>query len=251
MKKFLKIFIIMIILVITYATIVSALSFTVTMEPSSNTIAESTEFTITVKVSNLDVGPNGINTLSGYIKYDNSIFETISETSIEGINGWAAQYSSDVGKVTLTKGTFTKTEETVFNVTLKTKSGVSGKSGLVKFTNILASNSDTEISATDVSTTITVGTSGGNTANVTNRTGNVTPPPIVVSNKTNTSNTNVLTSNTVNNSGMPSFVNTTNTVDDDIPYTGVEDTIAVLIVGIAILAIIFYIKIEKLNNEMR
>lgn len=44
----------------------SALSFTATMTPSATTVAEATEFTVTVKVSNLDVGTNGINSLKGY-----------------------------------------------------------------------------------------------------------------------------------------------------------------------------------------
>ena len=48
-----------------------------------------------------------------------------------------------------------------------------------------------------------------------------------------------------------SFVNQTNTTDDDIPYTGVEDSLPFLMVGIIILAIVFYIKIERINKELK
>lgn len=258
MKKVYKIAIILIMLVLTYTTVVNALSFTATMQTDHTTIAESTEFLVTVKVSNLDVGPNGINTLSGYFKYDKNIFETINESSIEGINGWGATYASDTGKLTLTKQTFVKTEESVFNVTLKTKTGVSGKEGLIQFINIMASNSEGDISATDISTTIVVGTTGGNTANTSNPPASSNAIPIQPTNRTNNTsnigNTSHNTSNVANNTSRPidSYVNgTTNAIDDDIPYTGVEDHLVFLIVGIVLLAIIFYIKIERLNKEMK
>lgn len=244
-KKFLKIVIIMTMLVITYTTIVNALSFTATMETNSTTVPESTEFTITIKISNLDVGPNGLSGLSGYIKYNKDIFEAINESSIEGINGWDARYASDSQKITLTKTTFVKTEESVFNITLKTKAGVSGKEGVVSFSNIVGTNNDSDISTADISTTITVGNVSGNTANTTsNNTSNVIP--VINTSSNNTSNTNK-----ANNAAGSSFVNQTNTTGDDIPYTGVEDTIPFLMVGIVILAIVFYIKIERINKELK
>ncbi len=251
-EKFLKIVIIMTMIVITFATIVNAYSFTATMETNMTTIPEATEFTVTVKVSNLDVGPNGISGLSGYIKYNKDVFETINESSIEGINGWNAQYASDSSKVTLTKTTFVKSEESVFNITFKTKTGVNGKEGLIQFNNIIATNNDSDISTSDISTTIVVGTVSGNIAN---KTGNIAGNTLrlnATSNKSNTSNiSNVTnTSNKVNNTGT-SFVNKTNTTDDDIPYTGVEDSLPFLMIGIVLLAIVFYIKIERINKELK
>ena len=59
-KKFLKITIVVLMLIWTCSTIVNALSFTATITPSSTTVAESTEFTVSIKVSNLDVGQNDI-----------------------------------------------------------------------------------------------------------------------------------------------------------------------------------------------
>ena len=76
-KKILKITTIMIMFTLVYVSIVNALSFTATITPSSTTVAESTEFTVKIKVSNLDVGTNGINSLSGYLKYDKDGFMSI------------------------------------------------------------------------------------------------------------------------------------------------------------------------------
>ena len=84
-KKILKITTIMIMFTLVYVSIVNALSFTATITPSSTTVAESTEFTVKIKVSNLDVGTNGINSLSGYLKYDKDVFETITDCSFSVI----------------------------------------------------------------------------------------------------------------------------------------------------------------------
>lgn len=251
-KRILKIAIITVMLIFVYANIVSALSFTATMTPSSTTVPESTEFTVSIKISNLDVGSNGINSMSGYLKYDEDVFETINKSSIEGLNGWSPDFNSEGGKVTLTKGTFVKAEEEVFQITFKTKSGVSGKTGKIEFINIVSSNSETTISASDVSTSITVGTDTGNAGNTTNSTGNsasivATPTNNTVTN--NTVNNTTPARNSVGNNAISSYVNSL--TEENIPYTGVEDTIMLFIGVIVVMAIIFYIKFEKINKEIK
>ena len=247
-KKIVKISIIALLLVWVYTTIVNALSFSATMNPSSTAVDESTEFTVRVFVSNLDVGTNGINTLSGTLKYDADVFEEITDSSIEGLNSWSPSFNQSAGKITLTKTTFVKSEEAVFQVTFKTKSNITAESGTILVTNIVASNSETEIKASDISTKITIGADNSNTANVTNEnnTGVLNIVPINVNNtaKNNTSN------NVVNNTSRYNVVNNTST-DDDIPYTGVEDTILYVIIALIAVAIVFYIKFEKVNKEIR
>lgn len=246
-KKFLKIAIIITMLVLTFATVVNALSLTVAMEVTNTTVPEKTEFTVKVKVANLDVGQNGINSINAILKYDDAVFEAVSESSIEGMNGWEAKYDNNSKKITLTKQSFVKTEEEVFNLTLKTKEGVSGKEGIVELKEINAQNSDSTITATDVSVTINVGQVSGNTANTTN-TGN-TQSLIAISNKANNTSTNTNTSNNVANNA----VNNTETepTNTSIPATGVQDGITFLIFGAIILAIIVYIRIELINREIK
>lgn len=251
-KNIFKISVITIMLVLIYTTVASALSFTATMTPSSTTVAESTEFTISVKVSNLDVGQNGINSLSGYLKYDSSVFDAISDSSIEGLNSWSPTFNADSGKITLTKTTFVKSEEAVFQVTFKTKSGVSGKTGTISYTNIVASNSETEIAASDISTTITIGTAANNSANAV---ANNAPTINVVTNTNKTTNTNTNTNKVVNtqnatNNAISSYVNNSSS-NEDIPYTGVEDTLVYVMLVVLALAIIFYVKFEMINKEIK
>lgn len=265
-KKVFSIILMITLIVFSMTMAVSALSFTASMTPSNTTVDEATEFTITVKVSNLDVGTNGINSLSGYLKYDTEVFETISESSIEGLNSWTANFDATTGKIALTKNTFVTSTQEVFQITFKTKSDVTGKSGTISYSNIVASNSESDISATDISTSISVGTaSDTNTTNTTNSISNISviSANTVGSTNNTTSNTNVTnnttnittnntTNNTANNS-VSSYVNTmTNTTSEtDMPDTGVDDTVLMLIFVAIAVAIVFYIKIEKLNKDMR
>lgn len=263
MKKIFLSIIIALLIIFTWSTAVSALSFTATMTPSSTTVQESTEFTVTVKVSNLDVGTNGINSLSGYLKYDTDVFETISASSVEGLNSWSSSFEESTGYISLTKSTFVTSSQDVFQITFKTKSDISGESGTISFSDIVASNSESEISATDISTSITVGTSdsSGNTTN-TNTSTNTSVNTIVANISTTNSNTSNTTNNTTNNTNVANtssvnvvsgYVNTsTNTTSDsDLADTGVDDTILKATFLVIVVAFVFYIKIEKINKDMK
>lgn len=269
-KKFLKIAIVMVLLVFVYSSVVNALSFTATMTPSKTTVPESTEFTVSVKVSNLDVGANGINSLSGYLKYDQNVFEKIGDTSIEALSGWSVSYNAENEKVALTKTSFVKTEESVFQVTFKTKSEIEAESGKIEFTNIVASNSASDINASDISITINIGeesteegngsganVTGTNSANENTSTNNTTISVSTDKKNTNTNsnsskNTNTNTNKSTNTNGVSgAYNNSTNTSEEDIPYTGVEDTIMLLIGAVLVIAFVFYIKFERINKEMK
>lgn len=253
MKTKLLSIVFIIFLIISIITVsANAVSFTATMTPSATTVKEATEFTVTVKVSNLDVGTNGINSLKGNLKYDTAIFETISESNIEGLNSWSAKFDEASGEISLTKNTFVTSTQEVFQITFKTKSGVSGKSGSISYNNIVASNSETNISATDISTSISIGNETNTNTDSNSASGNKTVTINALSSTNNSVNRNNTTNHTVNNS-VSSYVNTmTNTQSqDNIPKTGVNDTILALIFIVVAVAIAFYIKIEKLNNDLK
>jgi len=266
-NKILSCVVIFALIIVLMTVSASALSFTATMTASATTVAEESEFAVKIKVSNLDVGSNGINSLNGYLKYDAEVFEAITESSIEGLNGWTATFDETTGKIGLTKSSFVTSAQEVINIAFKTKAGVSGKSGTISFSNIVASNSESDISATDISTSITIGTAEGN--GNTNTAGNtITIQPTNTSNtanKTNTTNiinaintntanntTNNTTNNTSNNA-VSSYVNTMSntTSDESMPETGVDDTVLMLVFVAIGVAIMFYVKIEKLNKDIR
>lgn len=234
---------------------VQALSFNVSMTPNKTRVEDASEFTVTVKVSNLDVGSNGINGLSASLAYDTEVFETINESNIDGLNNWSVEYETN-GKVSAKKNSFVNDDEEVFQITLKTKSGVEeGKTGTVSLSNIIATNSDDKIDATKVSTTITIGSqqttitppTSNNSSNINNNSSTIQITPNNNSSKQNESNntTNNVTNNVVSNYTS----NNSSNSDQNMPYTGTEgNSIVKIIIGIVLIAIVIYIKIEKLKE---
>lgn len=257
-RKFLLIILVILLVSVLLINTVNASSFSASMTASKNTVAEATEFTITVKVSNIDAGVNGINSVSGIFSYDTKVFETITSSSISGLNGWQPNYFPDTGKIILLKTSYAKTDEDVLQVTLKTKAGTSGKSGVVSFKGVVASDSTVDIPASDISTTITVGNASnsqgeGNTSNTN------TQAPIQINTSvpsTNTAN-NALNTNTntnITNNVVTSTVNNTpnNVVvqeSGDIPYTGASDNIMRAIFVVLVLAGISYFKYESIKEN--
>ena len=272
-KLVFKVLIMIAILVIAVSTVAQAATFVASMTPSNSSVAPATEVIVVVKISNLDVGQNGINALSGIIQYDTSIFETINSSSIEGLNEWKPSYSSENGKITLTKTQFVKSDEEVFQITLKTKSAETfakkkNPEGAVTFRSIVASNSEQDITSSDISTTIKIATEDA--TNTTNNTANSVPLNATTNNNTvnNTISLQNKVNNTVNNTvanSVPigtknitnntnnavSTYNTTNSTNDNMPYTGVEDTLVYVMLAVIAIALVFYFKFEKINRDMR
>ena len=282
MKRLLKVFIMFAVVMIALVQVVNAYSFSAVMTPSSTSLTPGQDFTVTIKVTNLDVGTNGINTVSGFLKYDSKLFDAVTTSSVSGINDWTANYSSENGKITLSKGKFVKADEEIAQIMFKVKSADDLKAlkeatkGSINFTSIVASNSQDDITASDVSTTVTITPAGAADTNTTantagNTAGNTASNGIIISptnqsqgsttannatnnavkNTTNnTANTTNATNNTSNYSSY-SGTNTTNTADGDVPYTGIDDTISYILIAAVVVAFIFYIKFEKIDNEIR
>ena len=262
-RKILLIALVITLVVALLVNTVSAASFIATMTASKTTVAESTEFTVTVKVSNIDAGANGINSISGIFSYDTKIFESITSSSISGLNGWQPSYFPDTGKIVLLKTSFTKNDEDVLQVTLKTKASTSGKSGVVSFKSVTAANSDTDIQASDISTTITVGNtpSGGGEGNTSAPAQNTSTPQQINTARPQTNTvSNVPTPNTntnvASNIVTPAVNNTnrqnTNVVvqrESDIPYTGTSDNIMRAIFVVLVIAGISYFKYESIKEN--
>lgn len=254
MRKKLAVIITMIVLVaVSLATTVSAASFTASLTPSSTTVAESNEVVVTVRVSNLDVGTTGINTFEGVLSYSAQIFETISADSIEGNNGWQPAYNQETGKISMYKQGFLNEDADIFQITFKTKTNVTGKTGDIKISDIKASNTGETIEAAPISTRITVGTpSEGN--NMGNTSGNTTNTNKNISriNTTNTVGKNIADNTNTNRNVTSSYIdstnNTTNTVED-IPYTGVSDNVMRAIFVVLVIAGISYFKYESIKED--
>lgn len=261
MRNKLVVIAIMLILVITsLVTTVSAASFTATMTPSATTVAESNELVVTIRVSNLDVGSTGINTFEGVLSYSTQVFETLSDDSIDGNNGWQPTYNQDTGKIMLYKQGFLNEDADVLQITFKTKTNVSGKTGDIKLTDIKASNSGETIEANSISTRITIGSAptgenlGNSSATNTNTNTNKNSAPLQIGGNTanNTPNNNTNTnknaqSSYIDNNKVNTSVN--DTQEEDIPYTGASDNIMRAIFVVLVVAGISYFKYESIKEQ--
>ena len=244
-----KISFVLLIILLTFVMLtvmVNALSFTTTMTPNSTSVEEATEVVVTVSVSNLDVGDSGINSYSAYLSYDTEVFEPLTDSSVEGLNGWSSTYSTTSGQILLTKNSFVNSDEDVMQITLRTMEGLEeGTEGTVSLTGIVASNSEDNIDGTTVSTTITVGTEAESTGNTVIQIEPTTNN--VEDNSADVNNAN--TSNTDNSSVYNIDTNTNTSNEEDIPYTGVSgDGFIKIILGVIFIALVIYIKIRKMDE---
>ena len=227
--KKISIILVTLIMIFSLTNISYAYSFSATLTPSSTTVAAGSECTATVKVTNLDVGDNGISAFSCVVSYDTNVFEPLSASSFTALNGWSIQdFNQENSKILLVKSSFTKTSEDIFQITLKVKSGVTtGTVGKISCGTVKSSNGETDISALDISTSITVGT-----ASI------ITPTNPITNTNTNT-NTNS-NSNTVVNKNKNTNTNTA------IPKAGENDSILCILLVIATLSAIFYVKYKNM-----
>lgn len=265
-RKILLITLVILLVIALLINTVSASSFSASMTASKNTVAESTEFTVTVKVSNIDAGVNGINSVSGIFSYDTKVFETITSSSISGLNGWQPNYFPDTGKIILLKTSYAKNDEDVLQVTLKTKASTAGKSGVISFKSVVASDSTVDIPASDISTTITVGNAASSSGEGTqggSGSGTNTQTPQQINTQIPQTNTNIpnpagTNTNTNTNRSSNSVVNSTvntarNNIDtqteSDIPYTGTSDNIMRAIFVVLVIAGVSYFKYESIKEN--
>ena len=263
-KNFLVLSLIMILIVTFAASTVFAAnySFTASMTANNSKVTAGSEVLITVKLSNLDVGETGINSFSAYLSYDTDMFETLTDSSIDGCNGWVANYTPGTGKVSLVRPTLLKTDEEIMQISLKTKSGLTdGTQGEIKLSTIIVSNSTDEIGTSPVSTSITIGNSTAPdpvviTPSNTVPNNGISPIPVNTvptpsNNTANTSNnTSIIIGPSINTTNTPAPV--VNEAGNDMPYTGTDSgSLARIIIGVIFIALVIYLKIQRMDRDIR
>lgn len=166
-------------------TVNAASTFKASVTANKTTLKPGEEVTVTVAVSDIDMGTNGINTLEGKIKYDTNIFEEVKSSSIQSLNNWATTYNDESstlnGKflaVNLSSGAKKSTQ--IFSVKFKVKLDISETIETQIVFEDITSNDGTDlisIGTKSVKLTINVenlNTDENTTVNVSNVAGNVT-----------------------------------------------------------------------------
>ena len=151
--------------IIALSTIVKAEStntFKASATANTTTLKPGEEITITIGVSDINMGANGINTLEGTIKYDKTIFEEIKSSSIQSLNGWTTTYNDENstlnGKfLAVNLSTGTKENTQVFSVKFKVKADIDEtKETQIDFENITSNDGTDLISVGTKSVKLTI-----------------------------------------------------------------------------------------------
>ena len=237
--------------------------FTASLKSSNSSVETGKEFTVTLTVQNIgeSIIEKGINSIEGKLKYDTEAFEAISEDSIEGVNDWAVDYDEDKESFKLTNLKFANKSQEVCKITFKTKSSTSATKGTIEISDLVAANSDKEIKADDISTSVNIGASSirntnsiridNNNTNTdentnTNNNTNTNENTRVIGNlNTNTNNNNTNNTNNTNSNN----VNKNETKEDKMPKTGIDDSIVKAIILVAFVGIFGYIKVKSLDKK--
>lgn len=257
MKKTLTTLIIVAIILGTMAMqTVSAASIKFTAAPSATTVDAGKTITISLKISDIDAGELGINTLSCVFKYDENVFEDVKVTSK---NNWSITYNDEKGNaqygtlLAMLLSAGVKTDQDIGTITLKVKENAKGKTGNINFTQIASNDGTNNIPVADKTIAIKVNgtaSSGGDGSGSNNQTGgNTVKDPNASQNQNGNNN------NTVKNETGLNIIGSTNNTNKNqkeniskgkLPQTGYYETaIIVAIVVAAFAVIISYMKYKK------
>lgn len=216
-------------------------SLVFTPTPSSTKLNEGEEITITLELSNIKMGQDGINTFGGKLEYDENVFEKITSDDISSQNNWSIAYNDEE---TAKKGTFlatintgTSKNQVIGIIKLKVKTNLKSQDTEIKFTSLSSVAEDT-VKLDDQTLKFSV-------------TGTVVPDDDKKDDdKNNTVENTIVIGNVTNDIEV---VENTITVDNTqsntkLPQTGELD-VAIAVLALALIAVVSYIQIKR-NRDL-
>ena len=143
------------------ATNVNAASFTLKATPSKTTVEPGDTVTVDIAISNIDI-TNGINTVEGYLEYDENILEPVTQESFSAKSNWSTTYNDQGGElngkfliVTLSQGEVS--DQSIATLTLKVKANAKrGTTTQVKLKKLATNDGTNIISETDKTITLNI-----------------------------------------------------------------------------------------------
>lgn len=257
MKK-IKIFVILLI-ICTFVSLLITTSyaadlFSASMTPSSTRVVKGDEFTITIKLSRINVA-DGLATFRGTLKFDNNVV-TFIEAS--GANGWSVTHNETNNTILFDTSTATKNDTDIGTLKFKMNDATSAATAAIRLVSIEGGNAALEdpVKISDITTNISVGGGAGTQTPSTTPTGDDltnTNATVWPTTKPSNSPANVPTSPSVQpDNQMPTSQNTpkNTTTNDNMPNTGAADGYIIpLMAFIATLGVISFVNYKKLSDK--
>ena len=226
-------------------------SLVFTPTPSSTKLNEGEEITITLELSDIKMGQDGINTFGGKLEYDENVFEKVTSDDISSQNNRSIAYNDEE---TAKKGTFlatintgTSKNQVIGIIKLKVKTNLKSQDTEIKFTSLSSVAEDT-VKLDDQTLKFSV-------------TGTVVPDDDKKDDdkkdddnkkddKNNTVENTIVIGNVTNDIEV---VENTITVDNTqsntkLPQTGELD-VAIAVLALALIAVVSYIQIKR-NRDL-
>lgn len=255
MKKTIKISLILFSIVCLTMSVYAA-SCSMSLQTTKNEFSKNDEVVVNVAIDSISDAGEGIIGLEATLEYDK---DNLTYEKMEGQNGWdTPSYNEANGSFVMLKNDLTNTPETVLKITFKVKNTKNQKA-TIALKNIKASGGiDTgDISVANITKTITIkgGASNSNNSNTTTNTDN--NGNITINGNTNASNQSQNGSSNVGTStdGTRNIVANTNNnnmmQNGSLPKAGAGSVIFIVLVGAFGIAIVFYIKMKKIDKDVK
>ena len=149
-KKIISI-IVLIILILGCNSTIYAANNAITLSKNKNSYIAGDTIQISVDISNISL-ENGIETVIGTISYNKNLYESCS---VEGKNGWKADFNEENGKVILQRNDGMKENGGIFTIKLKLKNDVT-EGDTISFSNINIADENTDLYPEAVNTSVSI-----------------------------------------------------------------------------------------------
>lgn len=149
-KKIISI-IVLIILILGCNSTIYAANNAITFSKNKNSYIAGDTIQISVDISNISL-ENGIETVIGTISYNKNLYESCS---VEGKNGWKADFNEENGKVILQRNDGMKENGGIFIIKLKLKNDVT-EGDTISFSNINIADENTDLYPEAVNTSVSI-----------------------------------------------------------------------------------------------
>lgn len=271
MKKVVKLSLVLLMAICIMGNVYAATSCNVSVQTAKSEYSKNEQFTVDVNIANIQ-SDRGIISLGATLEYDKN---SLTLVKMEGKNGWetpssGTSYNEANGKIAITRNGLGKNNETVFTITFKVKEQSKQNLAItLKDITVADGTKPAKIATTYKNITIKEGTVNPNPKPGTDGSdkNQTTTPEANTTPETNTSTgtnantttgtstnkgTNSSTSSTATNKSTSTKSSNKNAVKSgSLPKAGSLGTIAMIpVVIIAVVAVIFFIKMKKINKDL-
>lgn len=253
MKKIVVSLLIILVLILTLSTnIFAAGSFSASLTPSSTKVGKGEELTVTVKISGINV-EGGISAIKAALRFDSDVL-SLSKDDVKGLNDWTANYTEESKKITFDRLSVVKSDSEIATLKFKVNESTTATTAAIQLVSITAGNADIdeEVKISNITTNISISSSGGTTTESPRPTGLEEPstspstsPSTIPTISPSANNNQTIIPTATNGNGKNTVTNEAN-----IPNTGANDNYVLPLMGIiAFLGIVSFVNYKRIDNK--